>query len=147
MERPFQCEQMPQGGREPVVLKSHQEQPSRRRRLFDRTWPRSLPTEGQSRLHSILEAGIRSWLACSRGAEIPLATRGIANLCAPAKNWGMLHGDLQLGWNKCRESRAKSQFLGRTEMENKAKSCPAEAMTWWCWPEWPKSSMWKQVRD
>lgn len=64
-------------GREPIVLKSHQEQPRQRKRLFDRTWPRSLPTEGENRLRSILEAGIRSWLACSTGAEIPLTTRRI----------------------------------------------------------------------
>lgn len=112
---------------------------------FDGTWQRSLLTEDEGRLHGVFDAGIRSWLS-SIGAIIPFPTRRTTNLCVPARTRVMLMV-LHLGWNKHRESRAKNQVVGRAEMENKAKSRPPRAMTWWNDPDRQNSSIWKLVRN
>ena len=129
---------------EPMVLKSHQEQPPNRGLLGGRG-QRSLSREGEGRLHRVLGADIRLWLVNFIGAQFP-PTRRTADLCVPTRMCDVLDGDLHLGWKKYGESRAKSQFLGRTRTENKGKSSPVRAMTQYNAPE-ANASPWTQLRD
>lgn len=135
-KEPSQCKQTPQGGMS-LFLKSHQEQSSQEEALFNGIWQRSLPRGSEGRLHGVVNADARNWLASSIGAIISSPTKGTAKLRSPASIWRMLDENLHFGWNKWRESRVMSQILGRTEMENKGKSSPARTTTWWNDPERP----------
>lgn len=74
-------------------------------------------------------------IARSVEAIIPLPVRRTVNLGAPARTWGMLDGDLHLGWNKCRGSTAKSSCRAELKWKPEPRAVWQQqwhdGISWW----------------